>query len=61
MPRRLRYHVNGNPPDTGSFRRLVEREITVDEYVDRLDERVRERHETEEAPVPGGRRDDDDG
>ena len=39
------------PVDTGSFRRLVEQEITVDEYVERLDERVRERHEAEDRPA----------
>ena len=36
--------------DTGSFRRLVEHEISVEEYVRRLDERVRERDQDEERP-----------
>lgn len=35
--------------DTGSFRRLLDDELTPEEYVDRLDERVRERREAEET------------
>lgn len=35
--------------DTGSFRRLLDDELSPDEYVERVDERVRERHEADEA------------
>jgi hypothetical protein len=38
-----------NEGDTGSFRRLLEDEISTDEYVERLDQRVRERQEAEET------------
>ena len=35
-----------------TFRRLVEGEIGVDEYVKSLDERVEERREAERPPTP---------
>ena len=46
-------------PEPDTFRRLVEGEIGVDEYVDSLDERVRERreHERETPPSDSPRRD----
>jgi hypothetical protein len=40
---------HGRRSDTTSFRRLVEDKISVDEYVKRLDERVRDRLTNEEA------------
>jgi hypothetical protein len=40
---------HGHSSDTTSFRRLVEDKISVDEYVKRLDERVRDRRRNEET------------
>jgi hypothetical protein len=48
---------HGHKSETTSFRSLVESKISVDEYVRRLDERVRERHKNEET-VRGSRRGD---
>lgn len=39
-------------PDRGPFRRLIEGDIGVDEYVKSLDERVREREGDHARPAP---------
>jgi hypothetical protein len=40
---------HGHSSETTSFRRLVEDKISVEEYVKRLDERVRDRRKNEET------------
>lgn len=50
MAYRAQHRAVTSSSDTGSFRSLVEHKITPDEYVERLDERVRERHEVEDNP-----------
>ena len=47
--RRLRQSAGGER-EKDSFRRLVDRKISVDDYVKHLDRRVQERREAEEYP-----------
>lgn len=41
------------PAEPNTFRRLVEREITTEEYLRSLDQRVQEASENEASPPPG--------
>lgn len=51
MSRRLNRLVHQQTTsETGSFRRLVEGTLPVEKYVERLDQRVRERQRDEERP-----------
>jgi hypothetical protein len=47
--KRRRQHA-ASAGETDPIRRLIDKQITVDEYVKHLDERVRERREAEEQP-----------
>jgi hypothetical protein len=40
------------PAEPDTFRRLVEREITTEEYVQSLDERVKEMRESDRGVTP---------
>jgi hypothetical protein len=51
MSHRLRQYHQQAASETGSFRRLVEGTLPVEKYVERLDQRVRERERNEERPL----------
>ena len=53
MSRRVHEVQKHVSSDTGSFRKVVEGTLPVEKYVQRLDERVRERHRDEERPWLG--------
>jgi hypothetical protein len=48
---RQRHREQAEWEEINFFRHLVEGKISVDEYIKRLDERVRERRENEERPA----------
>lgn len=60
MTHRVRQYQQQAVSETGSFRKLVEGTLPVEKYVERLDERVREREHNEERPRRESSSDDAD-